>query len=134
MGILEGISAAKTGIELTKIVRELLGRERLNRSEIEGRIEEIQGYLTDAREALEDALAENRKLKAEIEQLKAQREIKAAVIAAEGAYWRRKQDEARWSILHRVLGSGLSAGQLVVCQREEACGARNEAHISVPRA
>jgi hypothetical protein len=92
MGIIEGISAAKAGIELTKLARKLLKRDKINRDELLGRLSEIHEQLVNARESLSDALEDNRSLKGEVEQLKAERDLRASVIPAEGAYWTRKAD------------------------------------------
>src|SRR5688500_14637096 len=89
IGIIEGISAAKTGIELTRIVRDLLKRDKIDRAEMEGRISEIQCRLADAREALNDALEENRALKDQLAENSRIAELEQLMVFEQSVRWKR---------------------------------------------
>src|SRR5688572_2536591 len=68
--ILTGLTATKTGLDLIKGVRELLKPEKVDRTQIQDRLGELQEALYQAREALGDAQEVNRNQTLEIGELK----------------------------------------------------------------
>lgn len=70
MTIATGLSAAKTGFDLIKSLREALGKPEVNPGDIQARLVELQSLMLDAQRSLADAEEETRNLRSEIRELK----------------------------------------------------------------
>jgi len=82
-----GLSAAKTGFDLIKGVRELLKRQEVDPSEISSRLLELQELMLEAQTALSEGQAENRRLQIEVEELKRMADFWKEFKSAYGVYW-----------------------------------------------
>ena len=85
--ITSGISAAKTGFDLIKGVRELLAQPDIDVKEILQRLTSIQDYLLEARSALFDAQDEHQQLQKRIAELSRMADFGKHFTNACGLYW-----------------------------------------------
>ena len=94
--IAAGISATKTGFDLIKNLREVLGRPEVNPGEVQARLVELQALILEAQRALGDAEEENRTLRADLAAKQRLEEIEADLeFAEDGRFWVRKSEKDR---------------------------------------
>ncbi|SRR6266496_340871 len=92
--ILVGLGATKTGLDLIKGIRELLKREKIDRTEILEKVSAIQESLYEAREALGNAQDEKRELNRQIEEFKRLSDIGADMeYVHDGGFYIRKSEK-----------------------------------------
>ncbi len=93
MSIAAGISATKTGFDLIKSLREVIGRPDVNPGDVQARLVELQSLMLDAQRALGDAEEENRTLRSKLAAEDRQKEIEADLeFATDGSFWVRKSE------------------------------------------
>jgi hypothetical protein len=88
--IAAGLSATKTGFDLIKSLREVLGRGDINPGDVQARLVELQSLLLDAQRSLSDAQEETRQLIAANQELRRMAEIGGEFTFEEGVYWRER--------------------------------------------
>ena len=87
MSITSGLSAAKTGFELVRSVRELVRRPEIDASEVSARLVELQELMLDARNALSEAQDDQVALEAQIAQLTRMADVGQDFHKEYGLYW-----------------------------------------------
>jgi hypothetical protein len=93
--ILVGLGATKTGLDLIKGVRELLKRDKIDRTEVLDHLNSLQEALYQAREALGDAQELNRNLVRQIEDNKRLLAVGADMeYVSDGGFYIRKTERA----------------------------------------
>jgi hypothetical protein len=92
VAILEGISAAKAALDVSKAVLDLTRYPKLDTTAIQAKLLEMQGLILSAQQALGDAQEANRQLRRELEEVRDQRKIAESLVFADGIYWIRKPD------------------------------------------
>jgi hypothetical protein len=91
-----GLSAAKTGFDLIKSLRELLGRQDVNPGDIQARLVELQSLMLDAQRALADAEEKNRLLSAKLDEANRIATLRDDMeFVHDGGYYVRKSEEKR---------------------------------------
>ena len=94
MTIAAGIGATKTGFDLIKSLRELIGRPDVNPGDVQARLVELQALMLDAQRALGDAEEENRTLRAQVAAQDRLKEIEADLeFAEDGRFYVRKSEK-----------------------------------------
>jgi hypothetical protein len=94
--IIVGLGATKTGLDLVKGVRELLKREKIDKSEIQEHLNSLQEALFQAREALGDAQELNRSLNRQIDENKRLLDIGADMeYDNDGGFYVKKSEKAQ---------------------------------------
>jgi len=90
LSITAGISAAKTGLDLLRGVRELLKQDSVDRNEISNRLSELQELLSDAKTSLSDAQDENREIQSRVNELERLWDFGKDLQPKHGVYWKDK--------------------------------------------
>jgi hypothetical protein len=94
MNLAAGISAAKTGFDLIKSLRDVIGRPDINPGDVQARLLELQSLMLDAQRALGDAEEENRNLRAQLAAKEIIKEIEADLeFAPDGRFWIRRSEK-----------------------------------------
>jgi hypothetical protein len=83
-----GLSALKTGADLTRALREGIKSGRLKPDEIASRIGEIYDSIVDSKAALADAKEEISRLHDELRKIKVAVELEESFIFRHGVYWK----------------------------------------------
>ena len=90
MSIAAGMAALRTGVELTRSLRDGLKAGQIKGDEVAGRIGEIYDNIVDSKNALSDAKDEIQTLKKKVSELEAELSRRLAMKFAYGAYWTRE--------------------------------------------
>ena len=93
MNIAAGMTALRTGIDLTRTLRDALKAGTIKGDEIAGRIGEIYDYIVDSKDALVDAKDEIETLKSELRLLKDEKSLADSLEHDGTAYWIRKGEK-----------------------------------------
>jgi len=87
MGIVEGISAVKTGFQLAKSIGELARKGEIDGNEVATRLIALQSYMLDSQSALNEAWEEQRKMAEQITALEAKLNFQATMKFEEPLCW-----------------------------------------------